>query len=285
MLQDFVLAARKNQRSNTFGIDSKEGCSDPNYFDAYPFKIEYKFNSRGYRDTEWPETLSELQNSAWCIGDSQTMGIGCPLEHTWVWILQHTIKQRCINVSMQGASTDWITRKTLRVLDEIKPKLLIIHYGHFNRGELDKNVDDEDRRAPYKYVFTKDIINNLIGNIKKIESAKGTTRVIHCFGAEVFDFFACDWDNIKGTSWPTNKPGTIEEFNQLDKKIVRELKDLELYEKLKDYCLYHKLIDDVCKDILYIPEIHNLDFSRDKQHYDKITATKLVNDLLPLIKE
>jgi hypothetical protein len=98
------------------GMDSKEGCRNKQHFDSYPYAVEYRYNSRGYRDSEWPPTIEELKQCIWCVGDSFTVGLGSPLAHTWVNILQQRTGIRCINVSMDGASNEWMIRKINRIL-------------------------------------------------------------------------------------------------------------------------------------------------------------------------
>ena len=41
------------------------------YFN-YPYKVNYKFNSRGFRDNEWPNNLNDR---VWCIGDSAVINL------------------------------------------------------------------------------------------------------------------------------------------------------------------------------------------------------------------
>ena len=129
ILPDFLLPSRQNKIWSESGIDTINNCHDKSHFKKYPYPITYHYNSRGFRDTEWPQTVFELQNSIWCFGDSFTTGVGSPLSHTWVNILQHRLDKRCINVSMDGASNYWIARKISRVLDKIKPKIIIIQWS------------------------------------------------------------------------------------------------------------------------------------------------------------
>lgn len=106
----------------------------------YPWPITYKFNSRGYRDLEWPSSLHELQGSVWCIGDSATMGIGAPIEHSWPSRLEQRLNNRTIKISMLGASNDWIFRQAEHVVREIQPELLVIQWSLLNRREIDDSV-------------------------------------------------------------------------------------------------------------------------------------------------
>jgi hypothetical protein len=144
ILPDFVLPSRVNQCWKYNGIDSLESCLDKKHFESYPYDITYRYNSRGFRDTEWPDSIKELQSAIWCVGDSFTVGIGSPLEHTWPWILQKATQRRTINVSMDGASNMWIARKSLDIVNKIKPAHLIIQWSYISRREKTIDVARED---------------------------------------------------------------------------------------------------------------------------------------------
>ena len=137
ILPDLILPSRVNQTWSYSGMDSIERCRDKKHFKSYPYDITYNYNSRGFRDAEWPSTMEELQSAIWCIGDSFTVGVGSSLEHTWPQILQQVAQRRTINVSMDGASNNWIARKSLRILEEIGPDYLIIHWSYSSRREAE----------------------------------------------------------------------------------------------------------------------------------------------------
>jgi hypothetical protein len=135
ILPDFVCPSRVNQHWKYSGVDSPDLCLDKKHFNSYPYAIEYVYNSRGYRDQEWPTQLNQLKDAVWCIGDSFTVGLGSPVEHTWCYILQQQTGQRTINVSMDGASNNWIARQAQNILTEICPEMLIIHWSYLHRRE------------------------------------------------------------------------------------------------------------------------------------------------------
>ena len=135
ILSDFILHSRVNAVWQFSGMDSIEECRDKKHFKNYPYKVEYVYNSRGFRDTEWPESLEELKNAIWCIGDSFTVGLGSPLEHTWPYLLQQQTGRRCINVSMDGTSNEWIARKGISLVNTISPDIVIAHWSYTNRRE------------------------------------------------------------------------------------------------------------------------------------------------------
>lgn len=102
----------------------------------YPWPVSYQFNSRGYRDTEWPAP-TELVDCVWCIGDSATLGVGAPVEHCWPNVLQKLSGQRTINVSMLSASNDFVARKTIELLTELQPKVIVCNWTFISRRDRD----------------------------------------------------------------------------------------------------------------------------------------------------
>lgn len=283
ILPNFILHSRKNKSWNESGIDSFNECRDREHVKTSPHPVIYQYNSRGFRDTEWPSTIEELQDCIWCVGDSFTVGVGSPLEHTWVNILQNKTRQRCINISLDGASNKWIARKVIEILKIIKPKLIVIQWSYIHRDELNDNIlSDEDRRM---YILENNNINELkIANFKliqNVESFKDQCKIIHSFipDATLLDHAHNDdlWEAVKGNSWPV-LPSTLDEFNCLDKNIVNELKDFNVYDVLY---FYYQLTDR----IMYVPEIVRLDLARDAHHYDVITATNFVDQVENLISD
>ena len=79
------IVSRIDLYSNTTGMDSPELCLDKEHYSNYKKKVEYQYNSRGFRDHEWPEDLSDV---IWCVGDSFTEGLGQPFGETWPCLLQ-----------------------------------------------------------------------------------------------------------------------------------------------------------------------------------------------------
>jgi hypothetical protein len=97
-LNTFVLKIKNRigiPESKNSGMDTLEKCLDKDHYLSYTKDISYRYNSRGFRDHEWPEDLSDV---IWCVGDSFTVGIGQPFEETWPNILQKQIGMRCLNL-------------------------------------------------------------------------------------------------------------------------------------------------------------------------------------------
>jgi predicted RNA-binding protein with EMAP domain len=161
ILPNFVLTSRQNQIWTESGMDSYDFCFNKKHYESYALPVEYRYNSRGFRDTEWPNTVEELRDAIWCVGDSFTVGIGSAANNTWPVILQKQIATRVINISMDGASNDWIARKTVDILTRINPKCIILHWSYLERREISqqeiwKNEADKVWKELYAMFRKKD---------------------------------------------------------------------------------------------------------------------------------
>jgi len=147
ILSELIINNRINDYCEQTGLDQLDVCLDRQHYIQYKHDIEYCYNSRGFRDKEWPVTTQELQDSVWCIGDSFTVGTGSPLSHTWPQVLEKSIQHRCINVGMDGASNEWITRQALNIIHQIQPRNIVILWSYLHRREsTDTTLNNEDRR-------------------------------------------------------------------------------------------------------------------------------------------
>jgi hypothetical protein len=187
ILPDFKIDSLCSSVSEFSGMDSLEKCLNKTHFRNYPYEISYKFNSRGFRDEEWPD---DLENCVWCFGDSFTKGLGQRYEHTWPKVLQTQIGCRTICVTMNGASNEWISRKIVEVANTIKPKTIIVQWSYTNRrervlspGEIDS---DENRRIWInidKNSTDEDDVQNTLECIERAEQAceVNETKLVHSF--------------------------------------------------------------------------------------------------------
>lgn len=283
ILPDFFLKSRADQCWLYSGIDSPDACLDKVHFMNYPHDVSYQYNSRGFRDKEWPDSLQELKTAIWCLGDSFTVGIGSPVRHTWVYQLEQAAGRRTLNVSMDGASNYWIARKTLEVIKNVSPETIIIHWSFIHRGERDdQSLSDEDRRLHFATDYHGDVkfCQNFIELVKKVETAKQHTRVIHSFipnfGFQQSQSMLQTWNRIAGENWPP-MPGTWQEFVDLPDFVVDELKNsFKLYLNFEMFFqLYH--------NIDYVSELEIIDLARDGFHYDIKTSQRFVGDLMRLL--
>ena len=277
ILKDLLLPSRINQRWQYSGIDSPEKCNDKKHFHAYPYAVEYAYNSRGFRDDEWPQTMPDLQSAIWCVGDSFTAGIGQPLEHIWPKVLSECTGRRIINVSMDGASNRWMKRNIQNILDHVKPELLIVMWSYIHRREdPDTAKSDEDRRI-YRdkdASFWEDV-QEFYHCLLTVCGASTSTTVKHFMIPDAFPaFFDAPgvWHHIRGPTWPENMPDDLDDLPEAIKHEIQH--DFKLWDELLVYHKQCKLLHDVkglmrCAQVTSVPR---LDLARDGHHFDIVTS-------------
>lgn len=262
-------------------MDSLQECVDKDHFRSYPHDVDYNYNSRGFRDSEWPQSLSELKNAIWCVGDSFTVGLGSPYEFIWPQVLSAATGRRCINVSMDGASNAWISRRAQQIIHEVNPTHMVVLWSYIHRRELsDINLSDEARRLQFeKYNLGSDDLTNFINCYINLKNCTATTSIfngiIPLSGIADFDYMAQSWHNIKDSLWPEFIPTTRVGFNELPDHIKQETTDtfsnneLESWFIKNNFCKHNQLI-----------ELSNLDYARDYHHFDCVTSKFFVKQIL-----
>jgi hypothetical protein len=278
ILPDLILPSRVNQIWSYSGIDSIEQCSDKKHFESYPHDITYRYNSRGFRDAEWPDTLEELKNAIWCVGDSFTVGIGSPLEYTWAYQVSQKLNTRTINVSMDGASNNWIARCVNLIQKEIDPKNIIVMWSYVHRGELEsQNLNSEQRRI---YSKRTDNLEDLI-NFKScqaiIKNCNAIQLTIPEYLPDIFDYQSV-WPNICGVDWPEMIPRTLNELLALPEFVQTELKEnFKIWTDLQQSIEQQYLLSTLEKNLI---KVNRLDLARDGHHFDIITAQWVVDQIM-----
>lgn len=289
LLPDLVLPSRVNQRWQHSGIDSPEHCQDKKRFYNYAHTIDYVYNDRGFRDDQWPESLCELQNAIWCIGDSFTVGIGQPLDHIWPQVLSRRLQKRTINISMDGASNDWIYRIASNINKHINPKLMIVMWSYTHRREsADARLDDEKRRmysGPYE--STEQDFQHWLNLKSRLQ--EHCNNVIQCAiplfhsgtvsARQNLDTIKQDWLRLKDPSWP-KCPENLLDLDALPDYIKSELQNLHgYYDVIKAKLLAADLGKyDLLDDVIFIDQ--QLDWARDYHHFDILTSNWVVDRIV-----
>lgn len=181
ILPDFKIASLSNTNLKFTGADSVEDCQDKTHFLNYPYEISYNYNSRGFRDDEWP---ADIEDCIWCFGDSYTVGIGQPYKNIWPKLLETQTGKRTICVSMDGASNNWISRKILELVNTARPEIIVVQWSFIHRRESLLDKADEDRIVWYRENSTdEDDIQNTLDCIKAVESKCTSVgiKLIHSF--------------------------------------------------------------------------------------------------------
>ena len=278
ILPDFILPSRANQQWQYSGIDSPDECSDKARFKSYPFSVEYCYNSRGFRDAEWPDSSDDLKKSIWCVGDSFTVGLGSPVGHTWPWQLQKNTGVRTINVSMDGASNQWIARKIATIANIIKPKLIIVQWSYVNRREAELE-DILDLKWNKFYQDIKDstwpVCSKYNNFLLLPENIKEEIFNIHTgFPIQVDDDERRIYViNTTATEDVDNTIECIQSVNNLGINIIHSFIPNYINSDSKN-----KFISKYTKLFGAGPlEVEQSDFARDGHHYDQLTAQTFVN--------
>jgi hypothetical protein len=265
-----IIPKLAHQQLSYSGIDSPEHCCDPELFHTWPHTIDYKYNSRGFRDQEWPE---DLTSPVWCLGDSFTVGLGSRFEHTWPQIVSQHTQHRVITVSMDGASNDWIARQACAVYDLARPANIVVMWSYLHRREnLDLGPTDLDRRLHYIKSTVEQDYDNFVSCRKLIRTHCKQSNIVELvipgFAGHFTDL---DWKKIRDQSWPSALPGTLTEFSQLPQAIVQEIRtvhDLDVDHLLEHYTIQQRRPDTLA-DVILVPY---LDLARDGHHFDRLTA-------------
>jgi hypothetical protein len=283
ILPDFVLPNRISQTWLYSGMDSLELCLDKKHFESYPHDITYNYNSRGFRDQEWPDSVKELKNSIWCIGDSFTVGLGSPIEYTWPWVLQQQTGCRVINVSMDGASNEWIARHVNLIKKQIDPKNIIVMWSYVNRREhKNQNLTSEQRRI---YADKTNDLEDLL-NFKScramIKPSNPIQLTVPQYRPTLVDQsfnLQSAWQNIRGVDWPAQAPATPDELLALPAFVQTELKnDFNIWTDLQQSIEQKSLLSTLEKNLI---KVDRLDMARDGHHFDIITAQWVVDQIMP----
>ena len=272
ILPDFVLSSRVNQIWSESGMDSLEECVNKQYFKSYPHQVEYRYNSRGFRDVEWPEDINELKNAIWCIGDSFTVGVGSPVEHTWSYQVSQKLNTRTINISMDGASNQWISRKSQQIIDVVGPKFLVVHWSYISRREANLDqVREELWQTFYEKIadptwprcrWTE--INNLPPVIlKELNEVFGGWSQ-NCVHDEDQILMSINSSNEEDVEHTVNLINLLNDNCRHTKVIHSFIPRFAPTEYIKN--LQSKISGTV------IPTFNPLDLARDGHHYDILTA-------------
>ena len=228
---------------------------------------------------------------AWCIGDSFTVGIGNPIEHTWPYLLEQRLKSTCINVAMDGASNEWMSRKISELLNEVTPKYIIIHWTYSHRREMSIDPTKDPKEVAWENVYNacKDTGWPPCPMIKDFESLP--------------TFIKKELLEQHQVSYFINDNSSIDEFrrvhhtNESDYENIQNLinciNQVELVVKQSNTKVIHSVIprfvpqylavstNEIIKSlpIDYISEFPYLDIARDGHHYGLKTSQYFVEQI------
>lgn len=300
ILDSVKLPKKSNCVFYNTGLDSYEKCLDKKHFMSYPWKVIYNYNSRGFRDSEWPEKLTELKNSIWCIGDSFTVGLGSPLRNTWSHILSEKTGCRTINVSMDGASNNWISRQTNLIYDEIVPKTMVVCWSFLHRREKNAyntclteflNFFDDIKDPLWECIYSISDFNSLPLRIKKEvllhHHRHANFNVLYDEDFNILDFECLDDEILRTHTTSDSAYEDLENFRRCVQR-VQHLRNCNIihsvipnFSDLK----YHGDALNILTEMNcnFIGHFQNLDIARDGFHFDKKHSIEMVNRILQFI--
>ena len=129
LLKSIIIPFYANVQCNELGHDSKEHCFDQTHYKNFG-PVSYQFNELGYRT----QPISQFTgNEILAIGDSFTLGLGVNVGQRWTEYLASNINYPVLNFSLNGASNDWMTRRTKELLEYFSTLSVIIHYSFSHR--------------------------------------------------------------------------------------------------------------------------------------------------------
>jgi|SRR6056300_196379 hypothetical protein len=237
------LTGNINKEQKYSGIDDYHECFDQHHFLNYNKPISYKYNTKGFRDKEWP---TDTKNRIWCIGDSFTSGIGQPQHETWPALLEDTLGERCINVGEDGCSNDLITLRAKQIIHQHQPKLIVVMWSYFWRRYLqgeNLHYDKNKRELP------KHDMDNFIKNLTTVNGM--FENIINLVVPDCFIESSIDKVHVS---------------KEKKKKNINRLLSVSTATQLPD-----------------IIEVEQVDYARDGHHFDILTCQNLVKDVVSYI--
>lgn len=270
-----------NKQFDYTGIDSLNLCLDRELFTHWPHAVDYRYNSRGFRDQEWPRNLA---SAIWCLGDSFTVGLGSCFEHTWPQLLGQHSQRRVITMAMDGASNEWIARTACDAYNFAGPSNMVLMWSYLHRREHpDADLSDLDRRLHAVRSTMAQDFENFSGCRKQVHTHCADANIIELIIPNFVTFFDnAAWQKIRDPSWPTQLPLTLSEFLALAPGIVEELRTLhgmDIDQLREFYTIQHQHPEY----LLGVTRVEYLDRARDGHHFDRITAEWAAKAVLNLL--
>jgi len=274
------------------GMDAYDRCGPEatEHFRNYPWPIEYNFNSRGFRDTEWPRDFNELKSAIWCVGDSFTLGIGSPRQHTWPYQLGELTGSRVMNCSMDGASNEWISDLAVNILDAFDPPNMVIMWSYTHRragiGQKTPNKIVYDRVPQWKITYD---------DMREIFWPRCNT--LAQFNALPIEIKQRVLDKIGEDQFQNDLTARMHYVRSTDQDDLENLKQcIECVQKYQRQHIVHAAIPQFAPEHMmlashaiieqqpqWIPQFQNLDLARDSHHFDIKTSKWVAEQVQPLL--
>ena len=181
--------------SKNSGMDTLEECHDKDHYLSYTKDISYRYNSKGFRDHEWPEDLSDV---VWCVGDSFTVGVGQPFEETWPQLLGKKLGKTCLNIGEDRCANDTMALRIQEICKLHSPKLVVVMWSYFARRRVNGENVHHDRNH---FGVDKDMAN-FSKNFKIVNELP--TKIINLLIPFAFDDVKSVKEKYKNTIFTRN---------------------------------------------------------------------------------
>jgi hypothetical protein len=143
------------------------------------------FNQNGYRDLNYKKIKNKYNGKFFCFGDSSTVNLNIPDEHTWPFILGKKINIEPINYGVNECSADFISRQIYQIITSIAPEdyprhIFILWPDIFKKEHIlyNKNLDIDCQQVSFlpsnievniKNINVLDPFFNFVKNFKFVE--------------------------------------------------------------------------------------------------------------------
>ena len=144
LIDDLKYFKRSSNYHNKFsGMDTpgKNNRSSRDFWE-YPVQdFDYQFNSWGFRGKEYDQYVGQAVNI--CLGDSFTVNVGEPVEHSWVSQLAEHFDIPTVNLGMDGAGNDAIKLVYNRACEVFDVQDTFVMYSYLHRRLINNEFRQE----------------------------------------------------------------------------------------------------------------------------------------------
>ena len=221
LIDDLKYFERSSNYTNKFsGMDTPgKSARSRREFEEYPIQnFDYRYNSWGFRGPEYKQYIGKPVNI--CLGDSFTVNLGGPVEHSWCSQLAEHFDIPTVNLGMDGAGNDAIQLVYSRACEVFDVQNTFVMYSYLHRRLIDnafrQNVHNNNENFDY---FLEQRIPNAIEcalsgwNWTDEEKQFLSNQRIYFLDIYYSDCPTIDrkyivkesYNNLRGPDWPTYK--------------------------------------------------------------------------------
>ena len=233
LINDLEYFKRKaNYCNTTSGLDhpSKANRTSKEWH-AYPIQdFDYQFNSWGFRGPDYEQFVGKTVNI--CLGDSFTVNLGGPIEHSWCSQLAEHFDIPTLNLGMDGAGNDAIKLVYDRACEVFDVQDTFVMYSYLHRrlinNDFAQHVCSDDKNFQY-------FLEHRIPNVFECALSFWTydQQELDFFTDNGIFFFAIavdpkKYEHVRGPDWPiyeqyingitADQPEIVEEMKLFDKQ-------------------------------------------------------------------